>query len=199
MYLQHINPRAEEFFGFDWHFKLAETDGDAPGVDFTGYRPVQLPHDWSVEYPFYQNAPSLGSGGYVKTGIGWYKKRFTVAPGCMGSTISLHFDGAYMCAQVTLNGVALGEYVYGYTPFEYDITDILHYDRENEFTVRIDNSQQPNSRWYTGSGITRDVRIRAVGPVHTISTIKDGDSILDKTETIFGVRTVEFHPDLGAA
>ena len=189
MYLQHVNPRAEEFFGFDWHFKLAETDGDAPGTGFTGYRPVQLPHDWSVEYPFDENAPSLGSGGYVKTGIGWYKKRFAVATACKGRRISLQFDGAYMCTRVMLNGVALGEHVYGYTPFEYDITDVLHYDKENELAVRVDNSQQPNSRWYTGSGITRDVWLRAVGPVHIpsygifITTRPDREDALVDVET----------------
>ena len=166
MYLQKKGPRTLDFFGFGWHFKLAEEGGDNPGEGLTSYRPVQLPHDWSVEYPFDKEAPCLGSGGYVKTGIGWYKKTFTVSPDCKGNKVTLQFDGAYMCTSVTLNGHNLGQHIYGYTPFEYDITDILSYDGNNELTVRVDNSQQPNSRWYTGSGITRDVWLRATNPVH---------------------------------
>jgi len=166
MYLHKNGPRVQDFFGFGWQFKLAEEGGDAPDEGFAGYRPVQLPHDWSVEYPFDKNAPSLGSGGYVKTGIGWYKKHFTIAPCQKGNRIALLFDGAYMCTSVYLNDVYLGRHIYGYTPFEYDITDTVIYDGENKLTVRVDNSQQPNSRWYTGSGITRDVWIRAVNPVH---------------------------------
>lgn len=146
-----------EFFGFDWQFKLEEEKD---------YRLVQLPHDWSVEYPFDEHAPSFGSGGYVKTGVGLYKKHFTVDPATKGRRVVVHFEGAYMCSSVTLNGKALGEHVYGYTPFEYEITDILNYDGENIIEVKVDNSQQPNSRWYTGSGITRDVWLKAVNQAH---------------------------------
>ncbi|MCL2403934.1 MAG: DUF4982 domain-containing protein [Defluviitaleaceae bacterium] len=166
MYLQKCDPRTREFFGFNWHFKLAEESSDTTGSGLSGYRAVQLPHDWSVEYPFDKDAVSLGSGGYVKTGVGWYKKHFTVSPESKGKHITLQFDGSYMCTRVTLNGHTLGEHIYGYTPFEYDITNILSYDGENELVVRVDNSQQPNSRWYTGSGITRDVWLCATNTVH---------------------------------
>ncbi|MDR2570371.1 MAG: DUF4982 domain-containing protein [Oscillospiraceae bacterium] len=166
MYLQNNLPRNTEFFGFNWHFRLADQYNDEPGIGLTGYRPVQLPHDWSVEYPFDENAETFGSGGYVKAGIGWYKKTFRVAPSCKGKNISLLFDGAYMNTKVTLNGKLLGEHVYGYTPFEFDITDKLDYDGENELAVRIDNSFQPNSRWYSGSGITREVWLKSVNTTH---------------------------------
>ena len=166
MCLQDSRVRSTEFFGFGWNFKLAEEHGDFPGDDLTGYRPVQLPHDWSVEYPFDENSPTFGSGGYVKAGVGWYKKRFRADSGCAGKLVSLMFDGAYMCASVWLNGKELGGHVYGYTPFEFDITDALIYGGENELAVRIDNSFQPNSRWYTGSGITRDVWLRCVNKTH---------------------------------
>ncbi|MCL2058668.1 MAG: DUF4982 domain-containing protein [Oscillospiraceae bacterium] len=166
MYLQGERARLSEFFGFDWYFRLAEEHGDEPGDGLSGYRLVQLPHDWSVEYPFDENHPTCGSGGYVKAGIGWYKKRFRVDGGRRGKRVSLLFDGAYMCAKVWLNGKELGDHVYGYTPFEFDITDALDYAGENEITVRIDNSFQPNSRWYTGSGITRDVWLKCVNRDH---------------------------------
>jgi len=156
MYLQDKDPRQTQFFGFDWQFKLEEEQD---------YRPVQLPHDWSVEYPFDKDAPSFGSGGYVKTGVGLYKKTFTIAPEAKGRKVMLHFEGAYMCTSASLNGKPLGDHVYGYTPFEFDITDALNIG-ENELTVRVDNSQQPNSRWYTGSGITRNVWLKATNPVH---------------------------------
>jgi beta-galactosidase len=160
MYLQADCPRAMVFFGFDWMFRLDEEQD---------YRAVQLPHDWSVDYPFDNNSPVCGSGGYVKAGIGHYKKIFKVSPQSKGKKIFLGFDGAYMSATVWLNGKVLGSHAYGYTPFEFNITDLLIYDGENELDVHIDNAQQPNSRWYSGSGITRDVWLRAVNPVH-IST-----------------------------
>ena len=148
MYLQDNNTRISNFFGFDWLFRLSEEEH---------YRPVQLPHDWSVEYPYDENSPTCGSGGYVKAGIGWYKKQFKVDSSAKGKKVFLLFDGAYMCTTVWLNGIELGHHAYGYTPFEFDVTDYIHYDKENEIEVKVDNSQQPNSRWYSGSGITRDV------------------------------------------
>jgi len=157
MYLEKASSRTREWFGFDWKFKH-EDDID--------YRPVQLPHDWSVEYNFDENAPSYGSGGYVKTGKGVYVKRFTISPLVKRKKIFLHFDGAYMCACVFLNGNEIGSHIYGYTPFELDITDHLSFDSENELIVKIDNSRQPGSRWYSGSGITRDLWITAVSPSH---------------------------------
>ena len=157
MYLQKTGTRLSQFFGFDWQFRHEDEEE---------YRPVQLPHDWSVEYPFNEGANTLGSGGYVKAGIGEYKKIFRVAGVSEGKRISILFDGAYMNAKVTLNGELLGEHVYGYTPFEFDVTDTLIYDGENEIVVRVDNSEQPNSRWYTGSGITRDVWLRRTEKTH---------------------------------
>jgi len=166
MYLQDSCARQLEFFGFDWNFRLAEESEDAPGNGLDGYRKVQIPHDWSVEYPFDENSTTFGSGGYVKAGIGWYKKIFKISPQTKGKHLTIMFDGAYMCTTVWLNGKELGEHVYGYTPFEFDITDALDYDGDNELVVRVNNSFQPNSRWYTGSGITRDVWIRCVSCDH---------------------------------
>lgn len=166
MYIQGKQTREKEFFGFDWYFRHADEHGDNPGVDLTGYRPVQLPHDWSVEYPFDEQATTFGSGGYVKAGTGWYKKKFRVSSSNIGKRLSIIFDGAYMNVSVRLNDKQLGEHVYGYTPFEFDITDTLKYDEENELVVRVDNSIQPNSRWYSGSGITREVWLQSVNENH---------------------------------
>ena len=157
MYLSQGVPRVREWFGFDWRFRLEGEDE---------FREVQLPHDWSLEYPWDENAPSYGSGGYVQTGAGVYTKRFAVSPGAKGKKLSLHFDGAYMCASVVLNGRDIGGHAYGYTPFSLDITDEVIFDGDNELTVTIDNSRQPGSRWYSGSGITRDVWIEAVSAAH---------------------------------
>ena len=166
MYLKDNNKRVVQFFGFGWFFRHADEFGDNAGADMTGYRAVQLPHDWSIEYPFDENASTFGSGGYVKAGIGWYKKSFRVAKTCKGKRVSLMFDGAYMNTTVSLNGKLLGEHVYGYTPFEFDITDALNYESDNELIVRVNNSFQPNSRWYSGSGITREVWIKCVNESH---------------------------------
>lgn len=193
MYLEKTAPRVEEFFGFDWNFCHQD---DRPGGegdrDLSNYRPVQLPHDWSVEYPFDENAPTCGSGGYVKAGTGWYKKLFTVSPESKGKKVSILFDGAYMCTKVWLNGELLGEHIYGYTPFGFDVTGLLRYGEENLLTVCVDNSSQPNSRWYTGSGITRDVWIKAVNADHveTFGTFVRTESCSEKKAIILADTTV---------
>ncbi len=145
--------REKAFFGFDWRFALTD-DLAMPGSD-APWRPVQLPHDWSVDYPVAQDAPSCGSGGYARTGIGWYKRAWTMTKQ-PGEQYSLLFDGVYMNCDVWVNGEHAGGHIYGYTSFEMDITELVK-QGENEILVRVNNSHQPGSRWYTGSGITRDV------------------------------------------
>jgi beta-galactosidase len=152
-YFQKPACRQKEFFGFDWQFAL--TDNVSAPSEPASWRPVQLPHDWSTEYPVEESAPSCGSGGYARTGIGWYRKRFA-ARAEAGERVTLYFEGATMNCTLWLNGTELGGHVYGYTSFTIDMTDALK-PEENELLVRVDNSRQPNSRWYTGSGITRDV------------------------------------------
>jgi beta-galactosidase len=166
MYLSQSKPRQQESFGFDWFFHLGDLSPEVAHSSDQDWRPVSLPHDWSVEYAYDQHAPSGGTGGYVVTGIGWYRKRFTIDPKTQGKHISLLFDGVHMNCQVWLNGQHLGGHISGYTPFECDITAVVNYDGENIIMVQVDNSVQPNSRWYTGSGVTRDVWIRALDPIH---------------------------------
>ena len=154
--------RDEAFFGFDWQFALTDCT-DCPAKDTT-WCSVQLPHDWSVDYPVEENSPSCGSGGYARTGIGWYRRRFVISPQ-EKSRYALRFDGVYMNCDVFINGQHVGGHVYGYTSFELDITQAL-YNGENEILIRVNNSHQPGSRWYTGSGITRNVYLIRCNEVH---------------------------------
>lgn len=161
--------RTQIFFNRDWYFYHGEKEQEPGSRDLTDYRKVPLPHDWSLDYPFSEDAACLGSGGYVETGIGYYKKLFCYDKKTgQGMRTLLCFDGVYMNSTVWLNGQVLGSHVYGYTPFEYDLTDFLE-DGENLLCVKVDNSRQPNSRWYSGSGITRNVRLLTLPRTHIAS------------------------------
>ena len=158
-----------ECFDFEWYFYHGEKEPLPGAHDLEGFRKVQLPHDWSLSYPFDENASSCGSGGYVETGVGWYRKLFKTAGDiAAGEKICLKFDGVYMLADVWVNGRKAGRHVYGYTPFEWDITKLLRNGEENVVDVKVDNSAQPASRWYSGSGITRDVWLYRVKEAHIL-------------------------------
>lgn len=168
--LSERKPRCTECFDFDWYFYHGEKEPVPGEYEVENFQKVQLPHDWSLFYPFDEHAHSCGSGGYVETGIGWYRKRFRI-----GETVAadekvfLQFDGVYMLADVWVNGRNVGQHIYGYTPFEWDITELLNgKDEDNVVDVRVDNSAQPNSRWYSGSGIIRDVWIYKVKAAHIL-------------------------------
>jgi beta-galactosidase len=149
-----------------WRFTLGDPPGaDRPGFDDHGWRRLDLPHDWSIEGMPLQDAPSGGRGGFFPTGIGWYRKAFRLPAGTRGHELWLEFDGAYMNSQVWLNGHLLGERPYGYSSFAYDATAYVTRG-VNVVAVRVDNSHQPNSRWYTGSGIYRHVWLTIVDPLH---------------------------------
>lgn len=149
----------------NWQFCLAETAvPDFAELESYEWRKVQLPHDWSTDYPFDEQADTSGSGGYVKAGIGWYRREIDVKKE-NEERILLYFEGVYMNSSVYVNGVYAGGHVYGYTPFEIDITDIAAEGR-NELLVVVDNSRQPGSRWYSGSGITRDVWLETRNKLH---------------------------------
>ena len=156
--------REKILFNNDWYFYHGEKEIAMGDKDLTGFAGVTLPHDWSLDYPFSKDAKTLGSGGFVETGIGYYKKLFNYDKNTSEKVV-LRFDGAYMLSTVFLNGEELGTHVYGYTPFEFDITEKL-WDGENLLEVKVDNSRQPNSRWYTGSGITRNVYLMHLPKTH---------------------------------
>jgi beta-galactosidase len=137
----------------------------APGFDDTSWRSVTLPHDWSIEQ---QPTPDQSNAtGYFPGGLGWYRKTFTLPPSTAGKTISLDFDGVYMNSYVYLNGQLLGNHPYGYTGFTFDVTDQVHTDgvTPNVLAVVVQN-KEPSSRWYSGSGITRNVHLTVTDPIH---------------------------------
>jgi beta-galactosidase len=160
--------RVRESFDFGWRFSLGEhADAQSPAFDDAAWRKLDVPHDWSIEGNFSEREPSGNLGGYLPTGIGWYRKHFKVPATLRGKQISVQFDGVYANSDVWLNGHHLGRWPYGYTTFHYDLTPYLKYgDEANVIAVRADNSVQPASRWYTGAGIYRHVWLTVTAPVH---------------------------------
>jgi beta-galactosidase len=151
---------------YQWRFAQSDVTGaDKLEFDDSRWRELNLPHDWSVEGEFKEDAPTKGSGGYLPTGIGWYRKHFHLSSVQKDQTVWIEFDGVYMNSDAWLNGRHLGKHPYGYTSFYYDLTPFVK-KGENVLAVRVDNSIQTNSRWYSGSGIYRHVWLNISGPVH---------------------------------
>jgi len=149
-----------------WRFTLGDPAGaERPGFDDHEWRRLDLPHDWSIEGTPRQDAPGGGRMGYFPSGISWYRKVFRLPAGAKGQEVWLEFDGVYMNSDVWINGFHLGRRPYGYISFAYDITSHL-VPGVNVVAVRMDNSRQPNSRWYTGSGIYRHTWLTLVAPLH---------------------------------
>jgi len=155
-------------FDRGWRFHLGDLSGaEAPGFDDSGWRTLDVPHDWSIEGQFSDTNPAGAGGGALPGGVGWYRKAFSVAQRDAGELVFVEFDGVYRNSQVWINSHYLGKRPYGYSSFRYELTPHLRYGRErNVIAVRVDNSQQPNSRWYSGSGIYRHVRLVMTDPVH---------------------------------
>ena len=152
-------PRERTSFNEGWKFSRAAGGEEWQGtVDDSGWRLLDLPHDWSIEGEFSDTNPASPGGGALPGGIGWYRKTFTVSDSDKEKLIYIEFDGVYKNSDVWINGNHLGRRPYGYSSFRYDLTPYLRYgEEENVLAVRVDNSQQPNSRWYSGSGIYRNV------------------------------------------
>jgi beta-galactosidase len=146
--------------------------GDATGADQaafadSGWRPVSVPHDWAIEGPFDQNAATTGRGGYVPSGIGWYRTHFTLpASVTSDKQVFIEFDGVMGNSTAYINGTQLGNHPYGYVSFRYDMTKSVKLGAENVLAVKTDTSKQPASRFYAGAGIYRRVRVIATDPVH---------------------------------
>jgi beta-galactosidase len=163
-----VAPRQRLLADFGWKFTTADpTNAASAAFDDSGWRTVNLPHDWSIEGPFSEVAATGGPGGYLPTGIGWYRRHFTAPESWRGQKVTIEFEGVYQNSDVWINGQHLGKWPYGYTSFYYDLTPHLKFGQEpNVIAVRVDNSAQPNSRWYSGSGIYRPVWLTATGPLH---------------------------------
>lgn len=150
----------------NWKFKLGDIQ-NAQNVTFNdaSWRTLDLPHDWSIEGEFDQKAPTGGGGGYLPTGIGWYRKVFKLPAEAKGKQVSIQFDGVYQNSEVWMNGHYLGKRPSGYISFVYDLTPYLKAGN-NTIAVKVDNSKQPNSRWYSGSGIYRNVWLNMTNSIH---------------------------------
>jgi beta-galactosidase len=169
-------------FNFDtgWRFKLVNPDGvtdpsgtygnssdpKAAAVAFpdSSWQRVTLPHDWSITLN--PDPTQTNATGFFPGGLGWYRKTFTLPAWMSGKEISVDFDGVYDNSYVYLNGQLIGNHPYGYTGYSYNITKLVHTGgRANVLAVVVQN-QEPSSRWYSGSGITRHVHLTVVNPVH---------------------------------
>ena len=160
--------RQTQNFDHAWRFHL----GDVPGAqetafDDAGWRTLDLPHDWSIEGEFSEQNPAGVAGGALPGGVGWYRKTFTVPARDSAKVVFVEFDGVYRNSEVWINGQYLGKRPYGYSSFRYELTPNVRFGAgRNVIAVRVDNSQQPNSRWYSGSGIYRHVRLVTSDPMH---------------------------------
>ncbi len=160
--------RVRKDFDAGWHFHLGDISGaEQLGFDDASWRMLDLPHDWSIEGKFSRDNPATPGGGALPDGTGWYRKTFALPASYKGKKVFIDFDGVYMNSTVWINGHRLGTRPYGYISFRYDMTPYLHYgDRKNVLAVRVDNSRQPASRWYSGSGIYRNVWLVVTDPLH---------------------------------
>lgn len=176
------SPRLTLNFDHDWRFFKGEppappstqpAGGNYASIDPASHafkddtwRKLSIPHDWSIEGPFDQNAPTMAAGAFLPSGVAWYRKTFTVPPDARGKKVFIAFDGILANSDVYINKGHLGHRPNGYVPFRYDLTDYLDFNGPNVIAVRTDTSRQPASRWYTGAGINRHVRLIIQNPIH---------------------------------
>ncbi|MBT7862044.1 MAG: DUF4982 domain-containing protein, partial [Gemmatimonadetes bacterium] len=151
-------PRSTQDFNFDWMFARGQEGFDQPEPGSDAWQEVRLPHDWSIHEPLANNADI--SSDRLPGGIGWYARQFSMPSAVQGRCTRIEFDGVYNNAEVWINGVTLGRHPYGYTAFSYDLTPHLRYGAAaNTLAVRVDRTAYVDCRWYTGSGIHRDVKM----------------------------------------
>lgn len=159
---------ARESFNADWLFALntEQSDPFAVDLDDSAWRPLTLPHDWSIEGDFSSENLSGTGGGFLPGGMGWYRKHFTLTQPTEPERVYVDFEGVYMDATVYVNGQLVGNRPYGYISFSYDITPYIKYGQDNVIAVSADNTLLPDSRWYSGCGIYRNVYLRRQNPIH---------------------------------
>lgn len=162
-----VVPRIRESFDFSWKFYKADIpEAQNPEFSDANWKTVALPHDWSIEGPFGEKEPAGAAGGYLPTGVGWYRKRFHLPGSYKDKQLTIEFDGVYQNSEVWINGQYLGKRPYGYIPFSYDLTPHTNFEGENVIAVKVDNSHQTNCRWYSGSGIYRHTWLLSTYKVH---------------------------------
>jgi beta-galactosidase len=159
--------RTMESLDKGWSFFQGEAPGaEKPETDTTGWRSVDVPHDWSIEGNFDRAAPATGSGGWLPTGVAWYRKTFDAPKETQDQRVWVEFDGVMANSDVWINGHHLGHRPNGYVSFRYELTGHLKADGKNLLVVKADTSAQPASHWYAGAGIYRHVRLVTTHPVH---------------------------------
>lgn len=157
--------RQTTLFNSDWKFLKGDAAGAyAPGFKDDGWRTLTLPHDWSIEGPFDERWAS--ATGFLPGGIGWYRKTFALPEGYAGQQVFIHFDGVYCNSEVWINGHSLGRRPNGFVLFRYDLTPYLNAAGPNTLAVKVDHSHYGDARWYTGSGINRNVFLIGTKAVH---------------------------------
>ncbi|MFI3280890.1 MAG: glycoside hydrolase family 2 TIM barrel-domain containing protein [Rikenellaceae bacterium] len=149
----------------DWHFNLGDiTYGGVEFYDHSEWQVVQIPHDWSV---LQTASPNLAScTGYLPGGIAWYRKDLSIDASREGQRVYVYFEGVYNNSEVFINGKWIGKRPNGYISFMYDLTPYINFGGRNVIAVRVDHSDDADSRWYTGSGIYRDVHLVYAEPTH---------------------------------
>ena len=161
--------RVTTSFDPNWRFLKGDAKGaEQPAFADAKWRTLAVPHDWSIEGPYDQANPTGRGGGYLPAGVGWYRKTFTLPATEAQRRVRVEFDGVMANSEVWINGVSLGQRPYGYSSFSYDLTRHLKFGKgqTNVLAVRADNTVQPASRYYTGAGIYRHVRLVSTAPVH---------------------------------
>lgn len=168
----HVGQGGRNPINFDdnWRFILADDSTfKNQNLNDSDWRTLTLPHDWSIEGKFAEENPATPGGGALPGGVGWYRKHFSTEKNWKNKKVYIRFDGIYRNSEVYINGHLLGKRPSGYSSLEYDLTPWLNSRGENNIlAVRADNSQQPNSRWYSGSGIYRNTSLIVTDPVHVV-------------------------------
>ena len=187
-------------FNENWKFYLGDASGaDGEQFDDSAWKNVDLPHDYSIDQEYITAGEA--ESGYKLGGIGWYRKNFKVDESLKGKSIRIDFDGVYMDSTVWINGHRLGNHPYGYSPFSYDITEYLRFGELNTIAVKV-NHQTPSSRWYSGSGIGRDVDLVVTDPVHVERdgvVVTTPELAADKTNVKTHLKTVLTNKGVEAA
>jgi beta-galactosidase len=164
-----LSVHAAEVIPFNKTWKFIQQDvrnGEKAGFRDGQWRTLNLPHDWSIEGEYHRTAHGTDwQSGFLPAGIGWYRKHFTCPPEWKQKKVRIRFDGVYLNSKVWINGHLLGERPSGYISFEYDLTPYLK-DGDNCISVRVDHSKPLSGRWYTGSGIYRNVWLLISDPTH---------------------------------
>lgn len=188
--------RFTQNFNADWKFFLGNDSlAFKPEYNDSEWRDLNLPHDWSIEGEFSVDNPTKPAGGALPAGIGWYRKTFVLDNKDDNKQIYIDFDGIYRNSEVWINGHYLGKRANGYISFQYDLTPFINFNgKKNVIAVKADNSLQPNSRWYTGSGIYRNVRLIKTSSVHidhwgvnlTVSDISSDSALIHLSTKLKG-------------